>query len=337
MDPQPAVFVYGAAGHTGRFVVQRLRARGRRVVAAGRSRDKLQQVAADGAVEVVEADLADARLLAHALDGCDVAINCAGPFLDTAEPLVRACLRAGRPYLDVTAEQASAQALFDAYDGPAKAAGVAVVPGMGFYGGLGDLLASAVMGDWPDAEAIEIAIALDSWRPTEGTRRTGARNTAVRQVLRGGALAPLESSAEPRQWTFAAPFGAQPVVELPFTETVLIARHLQVRSMTNLLAAKALADIRDPATPPPTPTDASGRSDQQFRMECVVRRAGDVRRGAVQGQDIYAVTAPLVVEAAERLARSGAAGVFAPGAVLDAADVLRALSAESRDLRLPGD
>jgi hypothetical protein len=61
----------------------------------------------------------------------------------------------------------------------------------------------------------------------------------------------------------------------------------------------------------------------------VVVRSGDEQRRAVaSGRDIYAVTAPLVVEAAARiLAGSGdRAGVASVGARFDAADFLRSLS-----------
>jgi hypothetical protein len=47
-----------------------------------------------------------------------------------------------------------------------------VVPAMAFYGGLGDLLATAAMDDWPAADWISIAYALSGWRPTLGTRAT---------------------------------------------------------------------------------------------------------------------------------------------------------------------
>ena len=73
----------------------------------------------------------------------------------------------------MTAEQPSALATYEHFAAPAAAAGVAVVPAMGFYGGLGDLLATAAMGDWASADDITLAVALDSWQPTLGTRRTG--------------------------------------------------------------------------------------------------------------------------------------------------------------------
>ena len=46
---------------------------------------------------------------------------------------------------------------------------------------------------------------------------------------------------------------------------------------------------------------ARGRSAQTFLIEAVVRRGSEERRAVVRGQDIYAVTAPLVVEALRRL------------------------------------
>jgi hypothetical protein len=47
---------------------------------------------------------------------------------------------------------------------------------MAFYGGLGDLLATEAMERWAAADEICIAVALDSWQPTRGTRLTGQRN-----------------------------------------------------------------------------------------------------------------------------------------------------------------
>ena len=61
----------------------------------------------------------------------------------------------------------------DTFAGYAPEAGIPIVPAVGFYGGLGDLLATAAMGDWTAADHLTIAYALSSWRPTPGTRATG--------------------------------------------------------------------------------------------------------------------------------------------------------------------
>ena len=89
-------------------------------------------------------------------------------------------------YLDVAAEQASAWATLEKYDVAAQKAGLAVVPAIGIYGGFADLLVTAALGDWNRADAIDIAIGMDSWHPTQGTRKTGERNTAHRCVVAAG-------------------------------------------------------------------------------------------------------------------------------------------------------
>jgi hypothetical protein len=63
---------------------------------------------------------------------------------------------------------------------------VALVPAMAFYGGLDDLLRTAAAGDWAAPEEVRLAVALDSWHPTRGTRRTGERNTAPRLAWTDG-------------------------------------------------------------------------------------------------------------------------------------------------------
>lgn len=327
---RPVVAVYGAAGHTGRFVIAELARRGLVAVAIGRDRDKLMAADLPAGIRREAAAVDDPAALARALDGAEALINCAGPFLDTADALIPAALRAGAHYFDVTAEQACVQATFEGYSQAARAAGVVVIPAMGFYGGLGDLLVTSAMGDWTQADEARIAIALDSWLPTEGTRATGRRNTAPRLIIAGGELRPLATPAQQLVWPFAAPVGAQEAVELPFSETILIGRHLRVAEVHNFLTTAPLRDLRDTGTPPPTAADESGRSAQTFLVEVEVRRDGEVRRATARGRDIYAVTAPLVVEAVERVldGAASAGGVFAPGELFDARDFLAALAAE---------
>jgi short subunit dehydrogenase-like uncharacterized protein len=325
---QPVVAVCGASGHTGCFVIKELLQRGFTAVAIGRDGAKLATADFPAGVRREVAALEDPVSLACALAGADAVVNCAGPFLDTAESLVAAALRARIPYFDVTAEQASAQAIFERYSTAAEEAGVAVIPAMGFYGGLGDLLATTAMGGWTHADEVRIGIALDSWRPTEGTRATGRRNTARRLTLSDGRLQPLADPAPHIDWAFAEPFGRQEMVELPFTETILIGRHLQVSNLHAYLNTTPLRELRDADTPAPVAADASGRSAQTFLVEVEVRQGSTVRRASARGRDIYAVTAPLVVEAVQRVLNEAGAqgGVFAPGARFDAGRFLAALA-----------
>lgn len=324
---RPAVAVIGATGHTGRFVAEALeRAQlGRILVARDAERLRALAAASPGA-ELRAASLDDPGALDAALRGASAVIHCAGPFLDTAQPVHAAALRAGIHSVDLTAEQASALDTFARFDAPARDAGVAIVPGLAFYGGLGELLATLAVGAWTEAVTVDAAIALDSWHPTAGTRRTGERNTARRLVLREGRLEPMESPRHVTH-TVAAPFGAQAFVEVPFTETVLVSRHLPVRTLNAWLSERALADVRNPATPPPERA-ADGRSPQCFLVEVRARSGGQERAVTVSGRDIYATSAELVVAAVaqllERPPREG--GVYAPGQCLDARALLEALS-----------
>jgi len=323
------VLVYGAAGHTGRFVVDELLRCGLTPVLAGRNAARLADLPERYAgLDRVVVGVDDAEPLRRSLAGIGAVVNTAGPFLDTALPLARAAVSAGAHYLDVAAEQGAVQELYRELDAPARAAGVAVVPAMAFYGGLADLLVTAALDGEPGADEVEVSIGLDRWWPTAGTRETGARNTATRLVIRDGALAPLASPAPTGTWSYPAPLGDQAVVELPFSEVVTIDRHLRVGELRSYLTTASLEDLRDAETPPPTAVEDDGSSAQQFVVDVVVRRDADARRLTASGRDIYAVTAPIVVEGVARLldGRHRGPGASAPGQVFDAADVLTALA-----------
>jgi short subunit dehydrogenase-like uncharacterized protein len=323
------VAVYGATGHTGRFVVAELLRRGFAPVCVARDQGKLAASRFRGhGVEGRAASIDEPAELDSAFAGTSAIINCAGPFVDTAEAVAAAALRAGIHYLDITAEQPSALAILDRFGDAARKAGIAVVPAMAFYGGLSDLLTTAATRGLEAVDEVRIGVALDSWHPTAGTRVTGARNTARRLKIIDGCLAPIPQPAPESTWDFPEPFGRQRVVELPFSEVALIAKHLQVARLSSFINADALRDLRDPKTPPPTTVDQQGRSAQNFLVEVTVRVGDERRRAAARGVDIYAVTAPLVCEAVDRVlgdtVREG--GAFAPGELFDAEDFLRALS-----------
>jgi len=91
-----------------------------------------------------------------------------------------------------------------------------------------------------------------------------------------------------------------------------------------------LTDLRNPETPEPTAADESGRSAQIFLMDVTARRGSEERRATARGHDIYAITAPILVEATERIldGRFKGSGVAAAGEIFDARDFLESLSPE---------
>lgn len=325
MDSQ-AIAVYGAAGHTAGFVVRELERRGRPTVSIARHRAPSAGGLGDGRGEWRRASCDDPDALDEALRGTCAVINCAGPFLDTAPALAEAALRAGIHYFDITAEQRSARQSLATYHEEASRRGTVVLPAMAFYGGLADLLAAEITRTARCVDRIEIGVALDHWHPTQGTRNTGERNTARRLIIADGQLAPIPRPAPARDWVFPEPFGLQKVVAVPLSEMVAIRRHITVRDACSYINSAPLRDLDDPRTPPPTSSDPSGRSSQRFVMDVHAECSGRRTRIAVAGCDIYAITAPVVVEACVRVLEDPpAGGAYAPAQLFDPAGFLAAL------------
>lgn len=333
MTSNKTVAVYGAYGHTGRFVVSELLRRGWTPILSGRDPARLNALG-DGhpGLDLRPACVDDAASLDRALVGATSVINCAGPFARTSAPLIEAALRAKIPYLDVAAEIEANADTFEQYAGRAREAGIAIVPAMAFYGGLGDLLATAAMGDWKAADEICIAYALSSWKPTLGTRAS----TEVSRQRRGGRRIVLSNhrlelrtdDAPILTWSFPAPVGTQTVIgEFTTADSVTIPRHIETPAIRTYMTLAPLMDLDDPDLSPPPAADDSGRSAQTFLVEVVARSGRAERRAVARGRDIYAVTAPIVVEATQRVVTRHAqrAGAFAAGDIFDAQDFLMSL------------
>ncbi|MEV7340828.1 saccharopine dehydrogenase NADP-binding domain-containing protein [Streptomyces sp. NPDC093544] len=329
-----AVVVYGATGHTGRFIVAELRRRGFTTVISGRNAAQLEALAAEWPDLVVRpATVDDPAALDRALAGAAAVINCAGPFAITGGPVVEAALRAGIPYVDVAAEIEANAAMFADYAEEAGGTETAVVPAMAFYGGLGDLLVTAAMGEWTAADEAHVAYGLSNWRPTAGTRTAGRvsheRRAGQRVRFADGELQYHDDKVVEQDWDFPEPLGLRTVIaEFTMADVVTVPSHLDVPTVTTYMAVEAARDLAGTDTPAPEAVDELGRSDQKFVVDVVVSAGGVERRATARGQDIYAVTAPLVVEAVERIlaGKTRTTGVASAGAMFDAADFLRALS-----------
>ncbi|MDP9847138.1 saccharopine dehydrogenase family protein [Streptosporangium lutulentum] len=334
MESGQNVAVFGAYGHTGRFVVAELRERGHIPVLSGRDADKLRALAASHpGLETRQASVDDPASLDRALNGAAAVINCAGPFATTAAPLIEAALRAGIPYVDVAAEIEANLDTFAHFAERARAAGTVVLPAMAFYGGLGDLLVTTAMGDWTTADEAHIAYGLSSWHPTAGTLAAGTvsgqRRGGRRVRYTDGRLEYHDDALPTLEWPFPAPLGSQSVIgEFTMADVVTVPSHLDIPEVRTYMTARAAADLSAPDASAPAAVDEHGRSAQTFVVDVLVRSGGTERRVAATGRDIYAVSAPLAVEAVERIltGRTRTVGVASAGALFDAPDFLRALS-----------
>jgi hypothetical protein len=184
---------------------------------------------------------------------------------------------------------------------------------------------------------VHVGYGLSSWHPTPGTRVAGQvshqRRDGRRVRFRNGALEYHHDELATQDWQFPEPLGRRAVVaDFTMADVVTVPSHIAVPDVRTYMSVRtsveAARDLGTDETPPPAPVDAQGRSDQTFVVEVVVRAGGAERRASARGQDIYAITAPLAVEAVRRLVsgRARTTGVASAGAMFDACDFLDALS-----------
>jgi hypothetical protein len=119
-------------------------------------------------------------------------------------------------------------------------------------------------------------------------------------------------------------------------DTLTISRHLPAPQIRSYMTRAAVDDLSRPDVSPPEAADESGRSAQTFLVEVVVRRRGEERRAVASGRDIYAISAPLVVEAARRVVTGlvETPGALTAAEAFDARDFLTSLSPEPLSLGL---
>jgi short subunit dehydrogenase-like uncharacterized protein len=323
-----AVAVVGATGYTGRFVVADLLRRGITPIAIARPAVALKAEHFDQKVIRCQATVDDAGSLDRSLEGAQAVINTAAPFLGTADAVASAASWAKIHYIDVASDQVSPTKLFDRFDERAREAGVVVLPAMALIGGLSDLMVTALLRDWGAVDLVETFIGFDRWYPTRGTRNTSERKKSIGTlVITGGRLTPGPSTQAERSWRFADPVGDQVVLEVPFSETVLLARHVKTAEHHNYLTRVAIADVSDPWTPSPKAVDEMGCSAQNFVVDVIITRGAEQRLVFTRDRDGYAATALLTGEALERLIKGEfrSAGAKAPGEIFDAEVLLAAL------------
>jgi short subunit dehydrogenase-like uncharacterized protein len=162
--------IYGANGYTGRRIAEQAAARGLRPVLAGRDAARIRPLADRLGCTHRQFALDDPARVAAGLEGMGLVLNCAGPFSRTAEPMIEACLRAAVHYLDITGEIEVIEAAA-ARNARAAAAGVVLIPAVGFDVVPSDCLAALLAQRLPAANLLQLAFS-GTGRLSPGTART---------------------------------------------------------------------------------------------------------------------------------------------------------------------
>jgi short subunit dehydrogenase-like uncharacterized protein len=184
------ILIYGATGYTGKLAARAAYEHGLKPILGGRNLGKVKAVADPLGLASRGFDLADATKLDAALKDVAVVLCAAGPFSATSRPTADACIRNRVHYLDITGEIDVFEALA-ARDAEAKAAGVMLLPGVGFDVVPSDCLAAHLKRRLPDATDLKIYIS-GSANISRGTAKTMVEGIATgTRVRRGGRLESL--------------------------------------------------------------------------------------------------------------------------------------------------
>jgi short subunit dehydrogenase-like uncharacterized protein len=205
VNPASDWLIYGANGYTGRLIVAEAVRRGLRPVVAGRNRDAVEVLAARHDCPARTFALDDPSAVAEELAGVRLVLNCAGPFSKTAQVMIAACLKARVHYLDITGELGVIEHAAGR-DEAARAAGVALIPAVGFDVVPTDCLAAMLAEELPDATHLALAFTF-----TDGAS-PGTTKTMVENMPHGG-RARIDGRIEkvPALWkTRTIPFPAGP-------------------------------------------------------------------------------------------------------------------------------
>jgi short subunit dehydrogenase-like uncharacterized protein len=173
--------IYGANGYTGELITKFAAEQNLKPILAGRNAEKVEALAKRSGFDFRVFDLADSVKVDAALSEVEFVLHCAGPFSITSKPLVEACLRNKKHYLDITGEIAVFEAMAQ-LDKRAKDAGIMIMPGVGFDVVPSDCLAKHLKNRLPGATHLTLAF-YGLGKISHGTQATMTMN-----VGNGGAI-----------------------------------------------------------------------------------------------------------------------------------------------------
>lgn len=306
------LMIYGASGYTGRMVAEHAKANGTALVLAGRSQPPLAKLALDLDVEYRAFALDDATAIDRNLLDISVLLNCAGPFLRTAKPLMEAAIRNGVHYLDTAAELDSYR-LAEQLDVEAKTAGVMLMPGGGGSVAMLGSLAGYAVAKVQDPLGIKIAMHV-SGGLSRGSAISATENMTTETFARlDGALVPVSNKLQ--KFDFGQ--GAVDSFQVTLPDLITIWRTTGVPNIETFIHVTGNGFPQgDLSLLPDGPTEDE-RSVNRYKAVVEVTDAqGKVIRSLLDTVNGYTFTAMAAAEAGRRVLRGEArAGFQAPAGV----------------------
>lgn len=232
--------LYGAYGYTGRLVVEQAVQQGMRPVLAGRDEQRTRALAERYGLAWRAFGLSDPAEVDAGVRDMAVVMHCAGPFSQTSEPMVAACLRNRVSYLDITGERSVFEYVQE-QDARAIEAGIVVCAGVGLDVVPTDCLAAMLVRELPDALELEIALAVFG-SMSRGTLKTVLEGIPLGGFVRiDGHMAPIPFAWRKRPFNF--PHGRQNAVTMPLGDAVTAWQTTGIPNIRTWVALPAAAAV----------------------------------------------------------------------------------------------
>ncbi|OJJ55054.1 hypothetical protein ASPSYDRAFT_159397 [Aspergillus sydowii CBS 593.65] len=295
------LIIYGATGYTGQMASKNAKKLNLDFSVAGRTKEKLKHLSSSLDIPYSVFDVNSPGLIDSALKDASVLLNCAGPFVRTAKPLMEACIRNKVHYLDISAELESYQQAYK-LDEDAKNAQVMLLPGCGgSVAMLGCLAAHAV-------DSIKSPIEIDIALHVAGSMSRGSAISAAGNIT-GECLQVLNTSFAPKDAGETKSFdfddGKGYVECFPVTLPDLLTLQMSTTAPNIRTYVHASGDsfptTGDLQSLPDGPTDAQRETSPYSAAVTVTSEDGDSHTAVLHTVNGYTFTGMASVQAAMRV------------------------------------
>lgn len=299
------ILIYGATGYTGKLVAMQARETHLSFEVAGRNGPQVTALAEQLDVPCRIFALDDPETIIASLAGVTAVLNCAGPFASTARPLMEACIACGVHYLDITAEY-KVYAWSEAWSERAAAAGVMLLPGVGWDVVPSDCLAMYLAAKVDQPQSLRIALQVANSMSRGSTSSVG-EILGVGLLVRAEGTIVAKPDAAPARFDFGA--GLLDSVPLSFGDLVTAWKSTGIPNIAMFVNIKENVMPEGVAAMPEGPSLEERAANRACAVAEVTGIDGAVVRARIETVNGYSYT-PLAAVEALRLV---AAGQFKPG------------------------
>ena len=310
--------LYGANGYTGELITRFAVERGLKPVLAGRNEAKIGEVAEKFGLPFRVFSLEGTEKLAAALQETGFVLHCAGPFSLTSKPMVEACLRNKKHYLDITGEIAVFEAMA-ARNKKAEEAGIMIMPGVGFDVVPSDCLARHLKNRLPSATNLTLAF-YGLGKISHGTQATMMMNVGKGGAIRrDGKILNVPAAWKTREIDFGElkktavtiPWGdvstAFYSTGIPNIEvyTIVPESNLKMLKLSRyigwILATKPVQNFLQKQIPVGGPSDAERAKGKTYLWGEASDESGNKAASRLSGPEGYTLTALTALKIAEKI------------------------------------